>query len=147
MSIYSENKKAFFNYEILETFEAGIELIGHEVKSIKSGKANITGAYAAIRGGELWLLGAQIPAYQPNNTPPDYDPERTKKLLMKKEELQYLVDKMLGERLTIIPLKLYNKGNLIKIALGLGKSKKKTDKRETIKKREVDREIRRNLSK
>jgi len=145
MSIYSENKKAYFNYEILEKFEAGLELKGHEVKSIKSGKANIAGAYAAIRGGEIYLLGSRVPPYQQNNIKEDYDPERIRKILIKKEEIEYLVGRLQTERLTLIPLKLYNKRNLVKIELGLGKSKRKGDKREVIKKRETDREILRKL--
>ena len=142
---YTENKKAYFNYEILEKFEGGLELQGQEVKSIKSGKASIAGAYAAIRGGELYLLGSQIPPYQQNNIKEGYDPERTRKILVKKEDINYFIGKLQTERLTLIPLKLYNKGNLVKIELGLGKSKKKEDKREAIKKRETDREILRKL--
>src|SRR3989344_6513089 len=135
---YTENKKAYFNYEILEKFEGGLELQGQEVKSIKSGKASIAGAYAAIRGGELYLLGSQIPPYQQNNIKEGYDPERTRKILVKKEDINYFIGKLQTERLTLIPLKLYNKGNLVKNELGLGKSKKKEDKREAIKKRETD---------
>lgn len=145
MNIYSENKKAYFNYEILEKFEAGLELSGHEVKAIKTGKANLTGAYAIIRNHEVWLLGAQIQPYQINNIPEGHDLTRTRKLFLKTSEIKYLISKLRTDRLTLIPLKLYNKRNLIKIELGLGRSKKKADKREVIKKRETDREIQKKL--
>lgn len=147
MEIYSENRRARFDYEFLETFDAGIELSGHEVKSIKSGKANIAGSFVVVRGGEAFLLGASVPPYQPNNLPPGYDADRTRKLLLKKEEIARLAGAGNAERLTIVPLKLYNKHGLVKLELALARSKKKADKRQAIKKREVKREIRRTLNK
>lgn len=141
----SENRRARFDYDIIDTYEAGIELKGFEVKSVTSGRGNLTGAYAIVRGGEVWLLNMEIPPYQPANMPSDYDSTRTRRLLLKKEEIKVLIGKIKERGLTLIPLKLYSKNRRIKIALGLGKAKKKYDKRETIKKRETEREIRRQL--
>lgn len=145
MSTLSENRKAYFNYEILETFEAGIELKGYEVKSIKSGRASIAGAFATTKGSEIFLTNADIPPYQPKNIPADYDPTRPRRLLLKKSEIKYLVGKMQSDRLTLVPLKLYNKGGRIKVELGLARGKRKYEKRDVIKKRETQREIRRTL--
>jgi SsrA-binding protein len=144
---YAENRRARFDYEILETFEAGIELKGHEAKAVKSGQATIAGTFAVIRGGEAYLLNATIQPYQALNTPKEYDPTRTRKLLLNKKEIKYLIGKSQTERLTIVPLKLYNKSGLIKVELGLVRSKKKADKREKIKKRDTRREIERTLKK
>src|SRR3989344_2895384 len=141
----SENKKAYFNYEILETFEAGIELKGYEVKAIRSGRINMAGAFATLKGEEGWLTNADIPPYQPKNTPADYDSKRPRKLLLNKKEILYLIGKMHSDRLTLIPLKLYNKQSKIKVLLGLGRGKRQYEKREVIKKREASREIRRTL--
>ena len=139
------NKKAYFDYEILDTYEAGIELMGNEVKSIKTGHVGLTGAYVLIRNNEAYLLNADIPPYQPKNTSADYDPQRTRRLLLRKEEIKELVGKTHEKGLTLVPLKLYNKGRRIKLEIGLARGKKKSDKRETIRKREVDREINRAL--
>ena len=141
----SENRRARFDYDIIDTYEAGIELKGFEVKSVTNGRGNLTGAYAIVRGGEVWLLNMEIPPYQPANMPSDYDSTRTRRLLLKKEEIKVLTGKIKERGLTLIPLKLYSKNRRIKIALGLGKAKKKYDKREAIKKRETEREIRRHL--
>ena len=143
MTPYAENRKARFDYQVLETFEAGIELKGFEVKAVKSGRANIAGCFAIIRDGELFLLNADIPPYQPKNTPKEYDPKRTRKLLVKKEETGYLAGKLKSENLTLVPLKMYNKNGKVKLLLGLARHKKKFDKRETIKRRETEREIER----
>jgi len=140
-----ENRRARFDYDILETFQAGIVLSGHEAKSVKSGRANLSGSHAIIRDGKASLLNMSIPSFQPENAPADYDPERTKKLLLKKREIKYLTGK-LQENLTLVPIKLYCKDNgFLKLELGLGRGKKKHDKRETIKKRETEKEIRRNI--
>jgi SsrA-binding protein len=141
----SENRKAKFNYDILEIIEAGIELKGFEVKAIKSGRANIAGAFATVKDDQIWLTNADVPPYQPKNTPPDYDPRRPRRLLLKKSEIKYLIGKMRAERLTVMPLKLYNKAGRIKVELGLARGKRKYEKREVIKKREVQKEIRRTL--
>ncbi len=145
MANYTENSKARFDYFILETYEAGIELKGFEVKAIKNNRANLAGAFAIVRGGELFLVNANIPPYQQNNTPLDYDSKRTRKLLLKKSEIEEIERKMRSAKLTLVALKLYNKGGLVKVELGLGRGKKKADKRESIKKRETDREIERTL--
>jgi len=147
MKIVAKNKKAYFNYEILEKFEAGISLIGQEVKSIKMGKMNLIGAYVVLRNNEVFLIGAKVPAYQPKNAPKDYDPQRTRKLLLRKSEIKYLIGKSRQKGLTMIPLMIYTRKGKIKIEFALAKGKTKIDKRETIKKREVEREIRRAMRK
>jgi SsrA-binding protein len=143
MTTYVENRKAYFNYEIKEKIEAGIELLGFEVKAIKKGLANLTSCFCIIRGNEAYLVGMKISPYQPANTPKDYDPERSRRLLLSKKEIKKLdeVDNVKG--LTLIPVSLYNKKGLVKVSLAIAKGKKTFDKRETIKKRDLDREIRR----
>ena len=141
MKVLALNKRAGFDYEILEKLKAGIELTGHEVKSIKMGRINIAGAHAVVRGRELYILGMEVPSFQPGNAPTDYDPMRTKKLLMNREEINYLTGK-LQANLTLVPLRVYTDRGLIKVELGLGRGRKKKDKRELIKKREAEREIR-----
>lgn len=136
-----ENKKAYFDYEILETFIAGIKLKGFEVKSIKEGNFNIVGSYAVIKNNEVWLINSQIPIYKKASNIKDYDDKRTRKLLLNKKEIKYLIGKLKEKGLTLIPLEVYNINNLIKIKLGLGKIKRKIDKREIIKKRETERKL------
>lgn len=137
------NKKAYFDYEILEKFEAGIALLGMEVKSLKMNKANIVGAYVVIKHHEAFLLNASISPYQPQNTSPDYDPQRTRKLLLQTKEIDYLFGKIKQQGLTLILLKVYNKNGLIKVEIALVKGKKKFDKREVVKKREIKKRIER----
>lgn len=145
MKIIAKNKKAYAKYEILKKFEAGISLIGQEVKSIKSGRINLAGAYVVLRAEEVFLIGANVPPYQPKNAPSDYDPGRSRKLLLKKSEIKYLIGKIKQKGLTLVPLKVYTKGAKIKLEFAIAKGKKIVDKRESIKKREVEREIRREL--
>lgn len=145
MSDLSVNRRAHFDYEILETYEAGIELLGFEAKSAKSGHINLAGTFAVIRGGEAWLLNATIPAYQPKNAPADYDPQRTRRLLLHKSEIKELIGAAAQRGLTIVPIKVYTVRNRVKVLLGLARHKKKMDKRETIKRRETNREIDRTL--
>lgn len=153
MNIYATNEKARFDYEILETLEAGVVLTGQEVKSVKRGSASIRGAYVKIHGpstgsghgSEAWLLGATIPPYQAGNAPADYDSQRNRKLLLKHSELKYLTGKSQERGLTLVPVKLYNKNGLVKLEVGIGRGKKKADKREKITKREVQRNIERTL--
>ena len=145
MRIIGENKKAYFNYKILEKFEAGISLLGQEVKSIKTRGINSAGSYVIVKNNEIYWIGVKIPAYQPKNAPPDYNPERLRKLLLKKSEIKYLIGKSKQKGLTLMPLKVYTKKGKIKIEFGIVKGKKKFDKRELIKKRETDREIERTL--
>jgi len=146
MKQLGENRKAYFNYEILEKFQAGLVLQGHEVKSIKLGRAQIAGSYVVPKGQELWLVGATIPPYQPKNTPASYNPGRSRKVLLKKKEIDFLFGKVKERGLTLLPLRVYtiDKGN-IKVEIALAKGKKKWDKREAIRKREVAREIRQAL--
>ena len=143
MSNYAENRKVRFNYEILEKYEAGIELLGVEVKSVRRGQMSIEGAFVVVRGEEAFLLNANIPPYQPLNTPKEYDPLRNRKILLTKKEITQLADSEKNKSLTIVPISVYNKGKKIKVEIALVKGKKRIDKRETIKKRETDREIRR----
>lgn len=145
MKVLAENKKAYFKYEILEKFEAGVVLIGQEVKSIKSGRINLAGSYVVIRDEGPYLIGCHIPAYQPKNAPPDYNPERSRKLLLRKSEIKYLIGKSKQKGLTLVPLRVYTKRGNIKIEFAVVRGKKKVDKRELIKKREVEREMRRAL--
>lgn len=140
-----EHPRARYDFEILETFEAGLELVGHEVKSLRNHRGSLLGSHVAIRGGEAYLIGAEIPPYQPGNTPKEYEPKRVRRLLLKKKELSELQGKDGTKGLTIVPLSVYNKGKVLKISIGVARGKKKVDKRETIKKREVDRTIRRTL--
>ena len=146
MKVFSENKKAYFNYEILEKFEAGINLIGQEVKSIRLGRISLAGSYVVLKEGEVFLVGANIPPYQPKNAPADYDPERGRKLLLRKKEINYLIGKTRVKGLTLVPLRVYTVKAKIKIEFGVAKGKKQADKREVIKKRDTDREIREELN-
>lgn len=141
----AENPRARFDYDILETLEAGLALQGQEVKATRTGKASIKGSYVKIFNNEAYLVGAQIAPYQPGNAPKDYDPQRTRKLLLKKSELKYLVGKSQERGLTLIPIKLYDHHGLIKLEVGVGKGKKKYDKRAVTSKREVERTMRRAL--
>jgi len=145
MKILAKNKKAYFKYQILEKFEAGISLIGQEVKSIKSGRINLSGAYVVLKKSEVYLIGANIPPYQPKNAPADYQPERSRKLLLKKSEIKYLIGKAKQKGLTLVPLRVYTKKGKIKLEFGIAKGLKKFDKRELIKKRETEKEIQREL--
>ncbi len=145
MATYAENRKAHFNYEFLEKIEAGIELFGLEVKAIRTGKATLEGARVIIRGGEAYVLGLGISPYQPNNTKEDYDPLRTRRLLLNKKEIETLAKTESTRGLTLIPISLYNKGPKIKVSVAVARGKKKFDKRETLKKRDTDREISRTL--
>ena len=140
-----QNKKAYFNYEITEKFTAGIELFGFEVKSIRDKKGQLEGAYITIRGGEAYLIGANIPAYQPKNAPAGFDPLRNRKLLLTKKEIKLLADIEGKKGLTIVAIAVYNAGRKLKLEIGIAKGKRNFDKRETMKKRETDREIRRSL--
>jgi len=143
MASYAENRKARFNYEFLEKYETGIELLGTEVKSIRGGQMSLEGAFVIIRGGEAFLINANIPPYQVKNAPKDYDPLRNRKLLLTKKEIAELAGSEKNKSLTIIPISVYNKNRKIKVEIALVKGKKKFDKRETLKKRDTDREIRR----
>lgn len=141
----ADHPRATYDYEILETYEAGIELLGFEVKAIRKGQASLRGAHVVVRGGEAYLVGASVPPYQTNNTPVDYDPLRARRLLLGKKELRELLGKEEQKGLTLIPLSLYNKSQVIKVKIAVARGKKRADKRETIKEREAGREARRTL--
>lgn len=143
MKVYSENKRAFFNYQVLEKFEAGISLKGQEVKSIRLGRANLSGSFITIKDEEAYLTGCSIPPYQPKNAPKDYNSQRERKLLLKKSEIKYLLGKSKEKRLTLIPLRFYDKKGKIKLEIALVRGKKKIEKKKEIKKREIDRELKR----
>lgn len=145
MSTYVHNKKASFNFEILETYEAGISLLGTEVKAIRAKQGKLDGSYVRIRGGEAFLVGAHIPPFQKKNTADSYDPERSRKLLLNKKQLAELYTKSEQQGLTLVPISLYNSGRNIKLAIALARGKKKQDKREAIKERDTKRELQRSL--
>ncbi len=145
MKPYAFNKRARFDYQILETLEAGIVLEGHEVKSIKTGHVSLKGAFVVLKNEEAYLLNASIPPYQPKNTPKSYDPERSRKLLLNRKEIAHLIGKTKEKGLTLLPIKLYNKKGKIKLEIGIGKGKRKVDKREILKKRDMKREVERVL--
>jgi SsrA-binding protein len=140
-----QNKKVRLNYEITETFEAGMELFGFEVKSLRGKLGSLEGSHIIIRGNEAFLVGATIPPYQPANTPESYEPDRNRKLLLSKKEIAQLAGLEKQRGLTIVPISVYNKGSKIKIEIGVGKGKKKYDKREDIKKRDTERDLKRSL--
>ena len=142
MPVITKNKRAIYDFEILETFESGIELKGFEVKAIRLGRMNLSGSYVIIRAGEAWLLNASIAPYQPENIPEKYDSKRTRRLLLKKSQIKNLTGRIQEKGLTLLPLKVYTKNRNLKLEIGLGKSRHKKDKRELIKKREVQREMR-----
>ena len=134
------NKKAFFDYEILDRFEAGIHLVGAEVKSLRNGHAKLDGSYVKVIGSEIYLVGAQIFPYI-YARPEDYDPARTRKLLLHKKEIVSLKGKLDGANLTLVPLSWYTKGPLVKLEVGLARGKKQYEKREAKKREDQKREL------
>lgn len=144
--VYSENRKGTFEYNILEKFEAGLVLFGQEVKSIKTGHINLAGSYITFNREEPFWVGAKVPPYQPNNAGADYNEERARKILLNKKEINYLLGKVKEKGFSLIPLKIYDNNGRIKLEFGLAKGKKKFDKREKIKKRDIDRNTNRELS-
>ncbi len=141
IKIISDNRQARFLYEILDTYEAGIQLMGSEVKSIRAGKINLQDGYALIRNGEAWLINVHISPYQASGNYFNHEPRRTRKLLLKRKEISKLIGQVEQKGLTLIPLKMYFKGGWIKVSIGLGKGKKLHDKRETMKRRDDQREM------
>jgi SsrA-binding protein len=139
--IIAENRRARFDYEIIEKFEAGIELRGYEVKSVKGAQMGLNGSYAVVQKNELWLLNASIPPYQPKNTPDSYEPTRSRRLLLRTSEIAKLIGKV-KEKYTIVPLQAEIKHGLIKIILGVARPRKTHDKREYIKRRDAQKEMR-----
>ncbi|MBM3261580.1 SsrA-binding protein SmpB [Candidatus Kaiserbacteria bacterium] len=140
-----DNKKAVFDYHILETIEAGMVLHGYEVKSLREGQGSLKGARVVARGGEAYLVGATIPAWQVANAPKSYDPERTRKLLLNSKEISRIAAAEGEKGLTIIPISVYNRKTNLKLEIAIARGKKREDKREAIKKRDTEREIRRSL--
>ena len=136
MSTYAINKRANYDYEILEKLEGGLVLAGYEVKSIKTGHISLKGAFVTITGNQAYLTNANIPAYQAANMHKDYDPNRSRKVLIHKREIKTLVGKISQKGLTLVPIRVYSTRGLIKLEFGVGKGKKRIDKRESIKKRE-----------
>ncbi|OIO07871.1 SsrA-binding protein [Candidatus Falkowbacteria bacterium CG_4_9_14_3_um_filter_36_9] len=142
------NKRANFDYEIKEKYEAGLVLLGHEVKSIKTGHINLKGSYVTFKKAkgrllpELFLINVHIPLYKFAGSIKNYDPYRSRKLLLKKNEISHLIGKKQEQGLTLVPIKVYTKRGYVKLEFGIGRGKKKADKRETIKKRDIDRRIR-----
>ncbi|MBL7053851.1 SsrA-binding protein SmpB [Patescibacteria group bacterium] len=147
MKIINKNKKAYYNYKILKTFEAGIILTGPEVKSIKQGNINFSDSYVDIGPtNSLWLINIHVSRYAPAfSVQQNYDPSRKRKLLLNKKEIKELIGKIKSPGTSVIPLKTYLKGGIIKITIGIGIGKKQTDKRAIIKKRELDKKIRREM--
>lgn len=145
MKTLAKNKKAYYDYQILEKYEAGISLLGQEVKSVKLGRAELAGSFVVIRGEKPQLLNTKIPAYQPKNAPADYDEARTRDLLLNKTEIKKLIGKSRQKGLTIVPLKMYAKKGKIKVEIALVKKKTKQDKREVLKKRAIERDIKKEL--
>ncbi len=148
MKTLATNKRARFDYEILQKYEAGLVLFGHEVKSVKTGHISLKGSFISVRqtkpgrSPELFLVNAHIPKYKHAGKIDNYEPDRSRKLLVKKREIKHLVGKRQEQGLTLIPLRIYTKHSFLKLEFAVAKGKKKYDKRESIKKRELDRKVR-----
>lgn len=141
--VVSDNRQARYLYEILETYEAGIQLTGTEVKSIRAGKVNLQDGYALIRDGEAWLINIHISPYNSSGQYFNHEPRRTRKLLLHKQEIRKLIGKVEQQGLTLVPLKMYLKRGLVKLSIGLARGKKIYDKREDMKRRQDQREMQR----
>ena len=137
----ADNRKAFFDYHVLETIEAGVALLGTEIKAIREGRVNLRDAYARLDNGEIWLLNVHISPYSHTGYA-HHEERRQRKLLLHKHEIMKLAGKVQEKGLTLVPLQMYFKGGRLKVAVGLVKGKQEHDKRETIRKREIDRETR-----
>ncbi len=140
-----EHKKARLQYEFLEEYEAGLELLGHEVKSLRAGQGKLEGAHVIVRGGEAFIVGMSVAPYQAANTPKEYDPARTRKVLLTKKEIGVLAGAEGQKGLTIVPISIYNKGKKLKLRIAVARGKKKKDKREDLKRRDAKREVERTL--
>lgn len=140
-----ENKRVGFDFQILETLEAGMELYGYEVRSLRAGQGSLKGARVLARGGEAYLVGATIPAWQPANTPKSYDPARSRRLLLSRNEINQILGAESEKGLTIVPLSVYNKGRNLKLSIAIARGKKRGDKRQNITEREENIRIRRTL--
>ncbi len=145
MADYVTNRKAAFDFELLDRFEAGAVLLGTEVKAIRSGKGKLEGAHVVVRGGEAYLVGADIPPFQKANAPKEYESERARKLLLSQKEILQLFNESEKKGLTIVPIRWYNVKGKLKLEIAVARGKKKYDKRSTIKGRETKRAIERIL--
>ena len=145
MTDYIRNKKATFDFELMERYEAGAELLGTETKSIRHGQGKLTGAYVVVRGGEIYLVGASIPPFQKANAPKSYDDQRPRKLLLSRKEIEELFTASEKNGLTIVPIRWYNNGRRLKLEIAIARGKKKFDKRETLRDRDSKRSIERIL--
>ena len=139
--IIADNRKAHHDYHLLETFEAGVALLGTEVKSIREGGANLRDSFARIEAGEVWIYNVHISAYR-NRGYSDHDPTRRRKLLLHRQEIRKLIGKTVERGMTLVPVRMYLKNGRVKVAISLAKGKKAHDKRETIRRRETERETR-----
>ncbi len=139
--LIADNRKAHFDYHVLETFEAGIALLGTEVKGIREGKANLRDAFARVEKGEVWLYNVHINPYSHRGYV-DHDPKRRRKLLLHRQEIRKLIGKTVEKGLTLVPTRMYFKNGKVKVAIALARGKQVHDKRETIKRRETERETR-----
>src|SRR5262245_45441101 len=137
----AENRKAFHDYHILESFEAGLVLLGTEVKSIREGNANLRDSFARVEGAEVWLYNVHVSPYSHRGSS-DHEPTRRRKLLLHRREIRKLIGKTVERGLTLVPTRMYFKNGRIKVEISLARGKKAHDKRETIKRREADRETR-----
>ena len=140
------NKRAKFDYEILDTWEAGLVLTGQEVKSVRANRMSLAGAFVHIRGGAAWLVNSHVPKFDKAGKLEGYDPDQSRKLLLHKRELNKLSGKLEQKGLTLVPISVYTKGSKIKLEFGLARGKKQYEKKELLKKRDIDRDIRRSLS-
>ncbi|MFO7302374.1 MAG: SsrA-binding protein SmpB [Acidobacteriota bacterium] len=141
VTLVAENRKARHDYHILETFEAGMALLGSEVKAVREGRVNLRDAYCRLEGGEAWVVGLHIGPYSHGGYG-EHDPLRRRKLLLHREEINKLLGKTTEKGLTVVPLKMYLKNGRVKLEVGLAKGKKTYDKRETIRQRVIERETR-----
>ncbi len=145
MKTLAYNRRARFDYEVIEKLEAGISLLGTEVKSVKAGHMSLRGAFVTMHDGEAFLINATVPPWQPGNAPADYDPVRARKLLLKRSELKSLLGAKKAKGLTMVPLRVYSKRGKVKVEVILGRGRKKVDKKQLKRERDIKREMERML--
>lgn len=139
------NKRAKFDYDLIETYEAGLELLGTEVKSVRAKNVSLKGAFVTIKDNQAWLTNATIPPWQMVNAPKEYDPARPRRLLVKKSELKHFIGAKQQQGLTIIPIRVYSRGPYIKLELALARGKRKFNKKQAKKERDIQRDVERSL--
>lgn len=137
----ARNKRVRYDYDLIETYEAGLKLIGTEVKSVRAGRMSLQGAFITLHDNEAYLTNATIPPWQPNNTPDSYDPVRSRKLLLAKAELKQLLGTKESQGLTIVPIRAYTKGRTVKLEIALARGKKKYDKKQSKKEADIERDV------